>query len=191
VPGLFAVGEAARTGLHGGNRLASNSLLEGLVLGERVAEAAHATVLTAEVFLPRRPELVLTAAPVGDPQQRATLQAAMSATAGIGREAAGLTATAALAERAGTAPTSPRGSLIAARVEAANLALASRAVLAAALARRESRGCHVRTDHPDLRPELARSAVVRAGADGSLAVTPIAAPMAGAATAAATVGGAR
>jgi aspartate oxidase len=47
-PGLWAVGEVARTGVHGANRLASNSLLEGLVFADRVGRALAATLRTAE-----------------------------------------------------------------------------------------------------------------------------------------------
>ena len=153
VPGLFAVGEVARTGLHGANRLASNSLLEGLVMGERTAAA-----IGNDVPARRSAELILTPVPGADPAGRATLQAGMSRAAGIGRERTGLLAAQSLAARVGAAPVvvADRGS-----VETANLALAASALLAAAELRAESRGCHVRNDHPDRAPSWERSILVR------------------------------
>jgi L-aspartate oxidase len=155
VPGLFAIGEVARTGLHGANRLASNSLLEGLVMGERAAAAIGAEVALSPVH---PAELILTAAPGADPAGRLELQATMSRSAGIGRDLVTLLAAQSTSARLGsvTAPVVDRWS-----VETANLSLAASALLAAAEARAESRGCHVRTDHPDRLPSWERSVLVR------------------------------
>jgi len=155
VPGLFAVGEVARTGLHGANRLASNSLLEGLVMGERAAAAIGVEVALAAA---RPAELILTPVPAADPAGRSLLQATMSRSAGIGRDLVGLLAAQATVGslRAVPAPVADRWS-----VETANLALAASAVLAAAEARAESRGCHVRNDHPEREASWGRSVLVR------------------------------
>jgi L-aspartate oxidase len=155
VPGLFAVGEVARTGLHGANRLASNSLLEGLVMGERAAAAIGAEVTLATA---RPAELILTPAPGADPVGRLELQATMSRSAGIGRDLVTLLAAQSSVARlaSNAAPVVDRWS-----VETANLALAGSALLAAAEARAESRGCHVRTDHPQRLPSWERSVLVR------------------------------
>jgi L-aspartate oxidase len=141
VPGLWAVGEVARTGLHGANRLASNSLLEGLVMGERAAVAIAAETLDAAV--PAEPHRIPEPS-LDDPALVAPRQSAMSSAAGIGRTATGLRTTAALMRPV-------TGDLVPGRqaVEAANLALAAGALLTAAEARQESRGCHVRVDFPD------------------------------------------
>ena len=147
IPGLYAVGEVARTGLHGANRLASNSLLEGLVMGARTARALRRRSGSSEV--------VTTATDLDDPSMQSGRQAAMSRLAGIGRSDNGLR-DALIAMKA-----APSHTLGRAQVEAANLRLASTAVLTAALERTESRGCHVRLDHPQLDPEQARTLTVR------------------------------
>ncbi|TCK24998.1 L-aspartate oxidase [Pseudonocardia endophytica] len=139
VPGLYAAGEVARTGLHGANRLASNSLLEGLVVGERVVRAVVADrngVRDADLVPPS------PAVPVAD---RAVVQRAMSTCAAIGRDGAGLAAASDAVEAATVlaAPVDRSG------VEDAALTLLAQAVLAAAGTRRESRGSHVRTDFPE------------------------------------------
>ncbi|GLZ47324.1 L-aspartate oxidase [Actinomycetospora sp. NBRC 106375] len=163
VPGLWAAGEVARTGLHGANRLASNSLLEGLVVGGRAAED-----ITAALAGPRRlaaaVETATAPVPVAD---RRVLQGAMTRGAGIGRDAAGLAA-ASDAVEAASAVRVPRTR---AQVEDANLTLAAHALLAAAGSRTETRGCHVRHDHPatDDHWQRASSTVVLDG-DGRLHV---------------------
>ncbi|MGH3906187.1 MAG: L-aspartate oxidase [Pseudonocardiaceae bacterium] len=154
VAGLYAAGEVARTGLHGANRLGSNSLLECLVMGSRAAEAVFADVAVSRPPGPPTsdPSRTGDVRPVAD---RDALQRAMSAHAGIGRDGAGLAAASAVA-----AASTERTVRTAADAENAGLTLAAAALLAAATARTESRGCHLRTDYPHSRPEWRRSITV-------------------------------
>jgi L-aspartate oxidase len=137
VTGLYAAGEVARTGLHGANRLASNSLLEGLVIGERVAVAAAERVAEAGPV-----DATLPPAPTGRVLSRERLQQLMSVHGAIGRDAEGLDALDAELDRAsGPGATGRRG------WEDANLTTVAAALVLGAAARRESRGCHVRSDY--------------------------------------------
>jgi L-aspartate oxidase len=150
IAGLFAAGEVARTGLHGANRLASNSLLEGLVIGGRAGKAAAAHALAAGPVTARPPEPAVRQA-----LPRAELQRAMTKNAGVVRDGHGL---AVLAKELDTAP--PR--VIGSRADFEDVALTTVAVAvaAAALTRTESRGCHHRRDYPDTDPAQARGLLV-------------------------------
>ncbi|WP_304175564.1 L-aspartate oxidase [Phenylobacterium aquaticum] len=131
LPGLFAAGECASTGVHGANRLASNSLLEAAVFGVRAGISAAAEAQPGPRALRRlvTPEL--------PPAALQTLRAAMSREAGVVRDAAGLDRLLSEIDRLETA-----------HGRAAPL-VAARLVAAAALERREGRGGHFRADHPE------------------------------------------
>lgn len=153
VPGLWAVGEAARTGVHGANRLASNSLLEGAVFGMRVGRMLneHVSASVAAVGAPRAAAL---AAGQSAPFDRAALQRIMWERVGLLRDEAGLRAASADLDRMIAPPALDRRS-----VEDRNLLDLARLTVAGALARTESRGAHSRSDIPETRPGLARPLV--------------------------------
>lgn len=157
--GLYAAGEVACTGLHGANRLASNSLLEGLVGSRRLVRALVAdggVAITGEPRLvssdePRPPALKAVA-------RREELQWLMSRYVGVLRDADGLAASAdALGEMAGVlhVRAADRG-----EVELGNLVTLANLVNAAARYRRESRGTHYREDFPNRMDEEWRVHVV-------------------------------
>jgi L-aspartate oxidase len=142
VPGLYACGEAACTGVHGANRLASNSLLEGLVFAERIGAdlAASWPLPGAEPAPDQRPAAVLEEAVVPRLQQLMTEQA------GVLRSGAGLAAAADGLDTLAGQQTDKPG---AAAWEATNLHLVASALVAAAAMRTETRGSHWREDYPE------------------------------------------
>jgi L-aspartate oxidase len=142
---LYAAGEVACTGVHGANRLASNSLLEGLVFGARAASAMRENS-TVQLGKPGSEESDRRY--VGSPAQdvhalQKELQQRMWQDAGLLRDAAGLSAMEQELERMHVAPAAERASL-----ELANLHAVAELIVLSALAREESRGAHYRNDFP-------------------------------------------
>ncbi|URN17143.1 MULTISPECIES: L-aspartate oxidase [Streptomyces] len=175
VPGLYACGEVACTGVHGANRLASNSLLEGLVFAERIAEdiargAARGTGAAAPA-----PHPAPRALPLLDPAARTRVQHVMTLGAGVLRSAASLAEAAERldavhAEALGADGRGAAGPGVEAW-ETTNLLCVARVLVAAARSREETRGCHWREDRPDRDdPAWRRHLVVRLRPDRSLDV---------------------
>jgi L-aspartate oxidase len=151
IPGLYAAGEVACTGIHGANRLASNSLLEGLVFGARAADAMLGSPQEARLRPMRlaSDDRSATSTVTGANVQAATVPDLMWEGAGLVRDAAGLrrvvVSVGAESRRleALLSPASTRGEW-----EQASIALAGWLVARAALRRQESRGGHRRADFP-------------------------------------------
>jgi L-aspartate oxidase len=150
--GLYAAGEAACTGVHGANRLASNSLLEGLVFGARAAQSmlADSLPLVAADAPPPAPTPLAAGEEKLVERLISSLQTSMWTYAGLLREesmlregfAAQAACAASLAELAGQGKGSRR------LAEAQAMSRVAHAILASALARTESRGAHFRNDFP-------------------------------------------
>lgn len=151
--GLWVIGEAASTGAHGANRLASNSVLEGVVMGRRVAPLLAGAVA---------PDVDGVEVPAGTPLVRGTnpgpvfgaVREVLWHHAGVVRDGAGITAGLAALDTL-DAEGEPED------VPGRNALVVARAVLEAAAARTESRGAHFRSDHPTADPAQASRRVVQ------------------------------
>lgn len=142
--GLWAAGEVASTGVHGANRLASNSLLEAIVFSARIAADICVRPSAPAEYAAREDEELQQSA--SDHDRASELRDVMTAKVGVIRDATGLTSALKTIQRIETQATS---------VELRNMAIAALLIASAALTRRESRGAHFRSDFPIPNPELA------------------------------------
>jgi len=149
LPGLYAAGEAAGTGVHGANRLASNSLLEGLVFGARAGRKMRDELKAASHNVRQTPAVAAYSngpLPVPVDTIIAQIQELMWKQAGIVRTGSGLKQAIAQLEELGSQLRTAHSRR---QFEARNLQLTGMLVAKSAFAREESRGAHYRTDFPD------------------------------------------
>ncbi len=145
VPGMYACGEVACTGVHGANRLASNSLLEGLVFAERVSRDA-ATLQPHGISAP-----VPSAWAVPENFDRGAAQVAADDIRGVMWQYAGIDRTARGLRAAAAQVDAIEARLPAGATEEVNMVQTARLIVQAALLRKESRGGHFRSDFPRAR----------------------------------------
>ena len=150
VPGLYASGEVTASGLHGANRLASNSLLEGLVFSRRIVRALDGDAEFGETYsrIVHEPEQAALARPQAGPvaDGAALLKDSMQRLVGMSRTDAGLAEAAGILDGLTDALASVE--LDQPRLELANLVTVGTLIAHAAWLRTESRGCHSRIDFP-------------------------------------------
>ena len=161
VPGLYATGEVACSGVHGANRLASNSLLEGLVFSRRIADVLPGELRDwADPVADERPEGLVSG------ERRRSMQETMTTRVGVLRNAAGLAEALAFLGSLdhGAAEVGPDA------WETTNLLTVSTALAEAAALRTETRGSHWREDHPDRDDTKAGHIDSWLDADGRVAV---------------------
>ena len=166
IPGLYACGEVACTGVHGANRLASNSLLEGLVFADRIAEALLVAThpVREVVHSPSTPRVLPHA-------QRRPIQQAMDEHAGVLRSAESLRAAQQRLAWLGEADEAPG---YAEHWETTNIHSLATVLVNQALLRQETRGSHWREDFPERNDERwQRRIVTRMAPDGSLSTRTI------------------
>jgi L-aspartate oxidase len=145
VPGLYACGEVACTGVHGANRLASNSLLEGLVFAARIADDLARSLLPSGEPATDQRDVALLA-----PSALVGVQRAMTLGAGVLRSADSLAGTAAALAEIGA--TTEVAEPCVEAWQATNLHTVASALVAGARLRCETRGCHWREDYPETSP---------------------------------------
>ncbi len=154
VDGLWACGEVASTGVHGANRLASNSLLEAVVFAARVASDISSSPIS-RIHL-RTPHLNRTPTSNTDRltnAEMAELRRTMSQHVGVERDAKGLSASLAMFDEI--------GERLSKRGQVANALITARLIVRAALERQETRGSHSRSDFPQTASQWHRRSIMR------------------------------
>jgi L-aspartate oxidase len=183
IPGLFACGESASTGIHGANRLASNSLLEGLVFGDRTVRELNRYLSVSDPAVRKvRLGLADEPRPGNDPglvaETRRDLGLLMSDLCGIVRSREGLAEAARRLDQLEAALVPP--ALQVAELELFNLLIVARLMVQSAILREESRGVHLREDFPQQDDTKWRShLLVRRSEEGGepvVMVQPVSAP---------------